>query len=201
MGASRKVASLVWFFKLHFMPLWRRHLESLKGVCPQLYAGNLKCNSYDVDTLLAAAQYTVSLVKSRWTRGVSSKCILLSTSKDARKRMTAWRDENAGCFWAVKLDVRDLGNHLDVTQRALAGTLSSRVNEATSHVNAVGALPMGFQRMLRMVCSKYLPAGLHGCESAAVSVSALSAFRSAMARAVRSKKTSHDQYSCLVESS
>ena len=30
--------------------------------------------------------------------------------------------------------------------------------------------PLGFQRMLGMVRSKYLPGGLHGCEGAAVSV-------------------------------
>ena len=58
------------------------------------------------------------------------------------------------------------------------------MKEATSHVIAVGARSMGFQRMLGMVCSKYWPAWLHGCEGAAVSVSALSAFRSAVARAV-----------------
>ena len=39
---------------------------------------------------------------------------------------------------------------------------------------------MGFQRMLGMVCSKYLPGGLHGCEGAAISVK--------VARAVWSKK-------------
>ena len=43
----------------------------------------------------------------------------LSTSKAARRRMTAWRNRNEGCFWAVKLDVRDLGGHLDVTLRVL----------------------------------------------------------------------------------
>ena len=91
-----------------------------------------------------------------------------------------WRCENEGCFWAFKLDVRDFG-HLDVTQRALAGALSSRVKKATSHVIAVGTLPM-------MVCSKYLLAGLHGCEGAAISVSALGSFRSAVARAVSSQK-------------
>ena len=52
--------------------------------------------------------------------------VLLGTSRAARRRMTAWQNENEGCFWAVKLDVRDLGGHLDVTLRALAGTLSSR---------------------------------------------------------------------------
>ena len=117
-----------------------------------------------------------------------SKCVLLSTSKAARRRMTAWRNMNEGCFWAVELDVRDLGGHLDVTLRAVAGTLSSRVNIATTQVPAVGALLLGFQRMLGMVRSKYLPGGFHGCEGAAVSVTALSSFRSAIARAVWSKK-------------
>ena len=42
--------------------------------------------------------------------------------------------------------------------------------------------------MLGMVRSKYLPDGLHGCEGAAVSVTALSSFRSAISRAIWSKK-------------
>ena len=101
--------------------------------------------------------------------------------------MTPWRNRNEGCFWAVKLDVRDLGGHLDVTLRAVAGTLTNRVLIDTTQVPAVGALHLGFQRMLGMVRSKYLPGGLHGCEGAAVSVTALSSFRSAIARAVWSK--------------
>ena len=95
-----------------------------------------------------------------------------------------------GRSFAVKLDVRDLGGHLDVVLRAVAGTLISRVKIATTQVPAVGALPLGFQSMLRMVRSKYLPGGLHGCEGAAISVSALSSFRAAVARAVWSKKLS-----------
>ena len=173
----------------HFMPpgadTWKALNESLLSSMRD----NLWSNS-NVDTLLAAAQYTVPYVKVVGQEASPSKCVLLSTSKAARKRMTAWRNENAGSFRAVMLDVRDLGGHLDVAQRALAGTLSSRVKEATSHVIAVGALSMGFQRMLGLVCSKCLPAGLHGCEGAPVSVSAFSAFRSAVARAVWSKKLS-----------
>ena len=68
-----------------------------------------------------------------------SKCVLLGTSKAARRCMTAWRNVNIGCFWAVKLDVRDLGGHLDVTLRAVAGTLSSRVIIATTQVPAFGS--------------------------------------------------------------
>ena len=117
--------------------------------------------------------------------------MLLSTFKAARRRMTAWRNMNIGSFWAFKHDVRDLGGHLDVTLRAVVGTLTNRVKIATTQVPAVGALRLGFQRMLGMVRSKYLPGGLHGCEGAAVSVTALCSFRSAVARAVWSKKL-HD---------
>ena len=70
----------------------------------------------------------------------------------------------------------------------LAGTLNSGVKIAATQVPAVGALPLVFQRMLGMVRSKYLPGGLHVCEGASISVSALGSFRSAVARAVWSKK-------------
>ena len=144
---------------------WCRYLESRASISPQLYADNLKCTSYSVDSLLDAAQYTVSYVRAVGQEASPSKCVLLSTSKAARRHMTAWRNRNEGCFWAVKLDVRDLGGHL-----------------------AVGALLLGFQRMLGMVRSTYLLGGLHGCEGAAVSVTALSSFRTAISRAVWSLK-------------
>ena len=161
---------------------WCRYLESRACVSPQLYADNLKCTSYSLESLLDAAQYTVSYVRAVGQEASPSKCVLLST------RMTAWRNRNEFCFWAVKLDVRDLGGHLDVTLRSVAGTLTNRVKIATTQVLAVGALPWGFNACLGMVRSKYLPGGLHGCEGAAVSVTALSSFRSAIARAVWSKK-------------
>ena len=109
---------------------------------------SMKCTSYSVDSVLAAAQYTVSYVHAVGQEASPSKCVLLSTSKAARRRMTAWRNRNEGCFWAVKLDVRDLGGHLDVTLRAVAGTLSNRIRIATTQVPAVGALTWGFNACL-----------------------------------------------------
>ena len=101
---------------------WCWHLESLRVIAPQLYAGNLKCTSYSVDTLLKVARFAVSHVEVVGEEASTSKCVLLSTSRAARRRMTAWRNHNEGCFWAVKLDIRDSGGHLDVTLRAVAGT-------------------------------------------------------------------------------
>ena len=80
---------------------WCRYLGSCANISPQLYADNLKCTSYDVDNVLAAAQYTVSFVRAVGQEASPSKCVLLSTSKAARRRMTAWRNRNEGCFWAV----------------------------------------------------------------------------------------------------
>ena len=87
------------------------------------------------------------------------------------------------------MDVRDLGGHLDFTLRARAGTLSSRVREATSGVASVGASPLGFQVKLGLVRGKYLPAGLHAAEASYVSSSSISALRAAIVRAVWSSKT------------
>ena len=167
---------------------WCRHVDNLNGISPKLYADNLGCDSYDVDTLLAAAQYTVSYVKECMCSGSLSALkvnTFLSFSFSSSDCTTffdrSWRhDKHWSSFWAVRLDVRDQGEHLDVTHRALAGTLSHRLKDDASQVIAVGVLPIEFQRMLGMV--------LHGCEGSALSVNALGAFRSAVARAVWSKK-------------
>ena len=175
------------FFIIALYTPWCRHLGSLAGISPQLYADNLKCTSYDVDSVLAAAQYTVSYVRAVGQEASPSKCVLLSTSKAARRRMTAWRNRNEGCFWAVKLDVRDLGGHLDVTLRAVADNLTNRVKIATTQVPAVGP-PPGVSTHAWNGAIKIPAWWSHGCEGAAVSVTALSSFRSAIARAVWSKK-------------
>ena len=54
---------------------WCRYLESLAGISPQLYADNLKCTSYSVDSVLAAAQYTVSYVRAVGQEASPSKCV------------------------------------------------------------------------------------------------------------------------------
>ena len=66
--------------------------------------------------------------------------------------------------------------------------LSKRVGEATAGVAAVGALPLGFQVKLGLVCGKYLPVGLHAAEASYVSSSSISSFRAAIVRAVWSSK-------------
>ena len=89
------------------MPLGVGIWKMLKGISPQLYADNLTCTSYNVDSLLVAAQYTVSYVRVVGQKVSPCKCVFLSTSKAARRRMLAWRNKNGGCFWAIKLNVRD----------------------------------------------------------------------------------------------
>ena len=85
--------------------------------------------------------------------------------------MKLWDISGDGKLWKVQSDIRDLGDHLDFTRRARAGTLSNRVREA-----AVGALPLGFQVHLGLVRGKYTPAGLHAAEASYVSSSSLSAW-------------------------
>ena len=70
---------------------------------------SLKCTPYNVDSSLAAAQDTVSYVQVVGQEASPGKCVLLSTSKAARRRMLAWRNKNDGCFWTIKLNVRSPG--------------------------------------------------------------------------------------------
>ena len=94
--------------------------------------------------------------------------------------MKIWDSSGDGRFWKVQLDVRDLGRHLDFTNRARAGTFSCRVKEATARVATVGALPLGFQVKLGLVRGKYILAGLHAAEASYVSSSSLIAFTPAV---------------------
>ena len=84
--------------------------------------------------------------------------------------------------------MRDLGGHLDFTNRARVGTLSCRVKDATPGVAMVGALPPGFQVKLGLVRGNCIPAGLRAADASHVSASSLGAFRAAINGAVWSRK-------------
>ena len=83
--------------------------------------------------------------------------------------MKYWAISTRNKSWAVKLDIRDLGGHLDFTKRDRVGTLAGTAIKATSQVHMVSALPFGFLRLVGFVRSTFLPAGLHGSEGAMVS--------------------------------
>ena len=102
--------------------------------------------------------------------------------------MKIWSISAGGRGWGVKLDVPDLGGHLDITNRARAGTVARRAIQATSQVHMVGALPFGFLRLVGIVRAKFLPAGLHGAEGSHVSFKNLSSFRTGIVKACWPRK-------------
>ena len=76
-----------------------------------------KCVSRDPDLLLRAARFTTGYDRFVGQEPAPSKCVLLSTSKAVRAEMRGWVLSDEGQKWTVKLDVRDLGGHLDTTLR------------------------------------------------------------------------------------
>ena len=147
---------------------WCGHLGNQHAVTPQLNSDNLKCTTSSGPALLAAARFTDQKILSVGQEASPSKCAQFCTSKDTRKNMKDWAFSAGNKSWGTKLDVRDLGGHLDVTCRAGAGNLSRRTVLATSQVRIVRALPFGFLRLIGIIGSKYLPPGLHGAEGAHV---------------------------------
>ena len=165
---------------------WCRALESIPGVRPQLYADNLKCVSGSPAALLSADRFTNMYISLVGQKAAPKKCVFLSTSKDVRSDMKCWVVSDAGDQWSVRLDIRDLGGHLDSTFRARAVTLDFRMTAAIHRVRAVAVLPLDFVGRLRILRTMHLPGALHGAEASLVSVSGLRKLRTAFCQAALS---------------
>ena len=97
------------------------------GGQPQLYADNLKCVSRDPGVLLRAARFTTGYVRLVGQEPAPRKCVLMSTSRAVRSAMRGWVVSDEGHRWSVKMDVRDLGGHLDTASHGSSSALASRV--------------------------------------------------------------------------
>ena len=167
---------------------WCLGLAEMAGVFPQLYADNLKCVSYGEAELLAAAQFTSRYIRLVGQEADPSKCVLLCTSAGTRARMKTWDISGAGDCWTVRLDMRDLGGHLDSTYRGRAGTLADRILPVRASCKAAGSLPLGLWGTLGLLRSKCTPAALHGVESSHVSDANLNSLRTAFVAAAWSAR-------------
>ena len=141
---------------------WCTYLGSQVGVQPQLYADNIQCVSRDPEVLLSAARFTTGYVRLVGQEPAPSKCVLMSTSRTVRGSMRGWVVSDEGHRWSVKLDVRDLGGHLDTTFHGWSSTLASRVRLVISRLVLVSALPLEFHGRLRVLRSMFIPGALHG---------------------------------------
>ena len=93
---------------------WCRALEFIPGVHPHLYADNLKCVSGSSAALLLVLLGLPIFFRLVGQDAVPKKCVLLSTFKKTWGDMKDWPVSDAGDKWSVKLDVRDLGGHLEL---------------------------------------------------------------------------------------
>ena len=167
---------------------WCRYLSAQVGVEPQLYADNLECTSRDPNLLLSAARFTTGYVRLVGQEPAPSRCVLLSTSREFRKDMKDWVLSQKGDKGSVKLDVRDLGGHLDTTFRGWSSTLAARFRLVISRLILIFALPLDFHGRVRVVRSMYLPAALHGIEASLLASESLRKLRSSIHRVVWSRR-------------
>ena len=155
--------SMVFIVAL-YLP-WCRALESIPGARPQLNADNLKCVSGSPAALLSAARFTNLNISLVGQKAAPKKCVFLSTSKDTRSDMKGWVVSDAGDRWTVKLDVRDLGGHLDSAFRTRAATLGYRIAASVPWVPSVAVLPLDLCGKLHILRTMHMPAALHGAEA------------------------------------
>ena len=163
---------------------WCRYLSAHEVIQRQLYADNLKCVSRDPDLLLSAARFTTGYIRLVGQEPAPSNCVLLSTSRVVRKDMEDWELSQEGDEWSVKVDVRDLGGHLDTTFRGWSATLAARVRLVISRLVLIFALRLDFLGRVRLVRSMFLPAALHGIEASLVASYSLRKLQSSIHRVV-----------------
>ena len=106
--------------------------------------------------------------------------MLLSISRAVRSNTRGWVVSDEGHRWSVKLDVRDLGGHLDTTFHGWSSTLASRVRLVISRLVLVSALPLDFHGRLRVLRSMFIPGALHGIEASFRAGTSLRKLRAAL---------------------
>ena len=159
-----------------------RYLAAQEGVQPQQNADNLKCVSRDPGVLLRAARFTTGYVRLVGQEPAPSKCVFLSTSRVVRREMRDWVVTDEGDRWTVKLDVRDLGGHLDTTFRGWSSTLAKRVRVVLAGLLVVFALPLHFHGRLIVLRNMFIPCALHGIEASFLAESSVRKLRAAFCR-------------------
>ena len=102
--------------------------------------------------------------------------------------MREWVVTDEGDKWTVKLDVRDIGGHIDSTLRGWSAPLAKRVRLVVARLVLIFVLPLDFHGRLRVVRAMFIPAGLHGIEASSLADASLRKLRTAVIRVIRSRR-------------
>ena len=91
-------------------------------------------------------------------------------------------------MWSVKLDVRDLGGHLDTTFRGWSSTLAKRVRLVIARLVLIFVLSLNFHRRLRVTGTMFTPGALRGYETSFLADATVRKLRTAVCRVVWSSR-------------
>ena len=119
-----------------------------------------------------------------------SECVLVSTSWAVRSDKRRWVVTDEGDRWSVKLDVRDLGGHLDSTFRGWSATLATGFRLVIASLEVIFALPLDFHGRPWVIRSMFIPGALHGIEASFLAEASLRKLRAAIVRVVWSRRQS-----------
>ena len=108
----------------------------------------------------------------------------MSSSETVRSEMRGWIVTDEDDRWTVKLDIRDLGRHLDTTFRGWSAAVASRVRAVIARLVLVSVFPLDFHGKLRIVRSMFISGALRGIEASFLTDSGLRKLRTAIVRAV-----------------
>ena len=97
--------------------------------------------------------------------------VLMNISKHVRVDVRSWASSEEGDKWTVILDVRDLGDHLDVNCRG--ASLATPVRLVIRRLTLVAALHLDSQGRCGGVRAMFIAGALHGVEASSFSQGSL----------------------------
>ena len=93
-----------------------------------------------------------------------------------------------GDKWTVKLNVSDLGGHLDTFFRRWSATLASRVKVVISRLGLISVLPLDFHGRLLVVRTMFTPGALNGIEAPLLAINSWRKLRSFISKVVWARR-------------
>ena len=140
MVVSLRGAPLSMMFTVALYLPWCGYLAAQEGLSPSCMLTVSSVFPGTPGVLLRAAKFTTGYVRLVGQEPAPRKCVLMSTSRTVRNDVRGWivTDEDD------KLDVRDLGGHLDTTFRGWSATLATLVRLVIARLVLIFVLPLVF---------------------------------------------------------
>ena len=181
--------SMIWISLL--LRAWILMMHE-RSCVPRVLADDLCILSIrpDLEPFIDGYECTHKFLYDMGAKIASNKSYLFSSSASFRDWLRSYKWPDLQKKVSVVSNFRDLGTHLNVSNRFVGTTLSARIGTAIDFIFRIRRLPIGYLEKGRLIQAKALALGLYGCEAAWANETELSRLTTAIANTISPHSTS-----------